>query len=597
MMTRSFRLFALTLCAALPLAAGPTATRVCSVYVESYAALQKQLFQGAEIFKSPQLGALPMMLTLSLPGAAQINHEQPLALHLFDTGAGKAGFVLEVTPAGAPEAYLQAIIGNEAELPKAVGGVYAFPGGAARVVGARILLSPQAADLAACTGGDAAPLPPLPAIPGTIRVSVAPASMKPMFESFKKKIADIPSSGMPNAGQTRQSLEAVVDFYSLLLGQIDLLEIGIAVQTQGLAFHTRMRPVKGSDIAAMVASAKPAAPEHLAFIEKDTLFGLASGPFTLPDATRKQFIGLYTRILRLTPNLATLDPAGIAAIMEQSLRVLGTPLACSVSRSPETLLVQGVLTLPNAETYLNEQRAMMTNPVCLAIMKQSGMKAVEPAVRSYKKVNIHTYKILFDEEAFKAILREQLPTNAPQELVQASLENGLKPLRAMRGFFGSGYEYAATGKNLAFGMGAPARIEAVIDRLGAPARAPAEAARILAALAPPTAPCAVGRLSCAGFFQMMLAMSGSLPPATTAELPPGEGAIFTKWVDNGDVRSTFLVPPSEVAALKATTAAIAQSRRAMNAQELEETDEDGADEDGADEDGANEDEPDGNEAN
>ena len=93
------------------------ATRVCSVYIESYAALQKQIFLGAEIFQAPQLGALPMVITKALPGAAQMDNGKPVALHVLDIGAGKTGFVLEVTPAGTAEAYLQSIAGAEAKLP------------------------------------------------------------------------------------------------------------------------------------------------------------------------------------------------------------------------------------------------------------------------------------------------------------------------------------------------------------------------------------------------------------------------------------------------------------------------------------------------
>ena len=153
--TRTFRpnLLLLALCAAAPFRVAFAATRVLSVYVESYAALQSQLFKGAEVFESPQLGALPMMLTMSLPGAAQINPQMPVALHLFDTGGGKAGFVMEVSPAGTPEAYLQSVLGRApAADPAPADGIHRFDGGAARVSGGRVQMSPSAADLTACAG-------------------------------------------------------------------------------------------------------------------------------------------------------------------------------------------------------------------------------------------------------------------------------------------------------------------------------------------------------------------------------------------------------------------------------------------------------------
>jgi hypothetical protein len=212
-MTRLARLITIALCAILPLVSS-AATRICSVYVESYASLQKQLFLGAEVFNAPDLGALPMWITRSLPGAAQINPDQPVALHIFNVGNAETGFIMELTPVGTnASAYLQAIIGNESKLPAPVNGVYVFNGGAARVVGTRVLFAPKAADLEACAGTNAPALPSIPTIPGTIRVVVFPAAMKPMINNFKTTaFAGLSESGMPNAKQTQQSMEAIVDF-------------------------------------------------------------------------------------------------------------------------------------------------------------------------------------------------------------------------------------------------------------------------------------------------------------------------------------------------------------------------------------------------
>lgn len=74
------------------------ATRICSVYLESYSALQKQLFLGAETFQAPQLGAVPMMISAGLPGASQLDNAKPIALHVLDLGGGETGMVIEVSP-------------------------------------------------------------------------------------------------------------------------------------------------------------------------------------------------------------------------------------------------------------------------------------------------------------------------------------------------------------------------------------------------------------------------------------------------------------------------------------------------------------------
>ncbi len=561
MKTRISRLLARSLCVytLLPLLAASAATRICSVYVESYSALQKQLFLGAEVFQSPQLGAMPMMLTMSLPGAAQINPDQPVALHIFDIADGKTGFVLEVTPVGTPEAYLQAIIGNEARLTAPVDGVFAFEGGAARVAGNRVQLSTKAADLDACVGKDAAELPPLPAIPGTIRIAASPAALKPLIASFKKTFAAMSQSGIPNAEQTQRSIETVFDFYSMLLGQMEALQLGMVIQREGLAIHTWMTPAKGSEIANLVASVKPVTPEHLAFLESDALFGFAAGSYVLPEALRKQFVDMYTRLVSLSPGTSSVQPADLAAMMDQSMRVLGAPIAFTANLSTNALLVQGVMDVADAEAYLSQQLAMMKTPTFQAMMKQSGMTLSEPVVRTYKTSKIHTFNTVFDEESFKKIMREQLGADADPETVEAAMEAGMGPMRMVMKLF-SGYEYAATEKTLAFGMGAPAMVERAIDRSGTPAQPSAEAGRIQHLLAPPAAPCAVGRFSLSGFIKMILTMTDTLPAEDATTLPAGEGAVFAEWIVEGHAQSTLLVPPSEITSMKAMFQAITQAK-------------------------------------
>ncbi len=562
MKTRISRLLARSLCVymLLPLVAASAATRICSVYVESYSALQKQLFLGAEVFQSPQLGAMPMMLTMSLPGAAQINPDQPVALHVFDIGGGKTGFVMEVTPVGTPEAYLQAIIGNEAKLAAPVDGVFAFEGGAARVAGNRVQLSTKAADLDACVGKNGAGLPPLPAIPGTIRIAAAPAALKPLIDNLKKTFAALSQSGIPNAEQTQRSMETVFDFYGMLLGQMESLQLGIVIQPEGLAIHTWMAPSKGSEIASLVASVKPVAPEHLAFLEKDALFGFAAGSYVLPESMRKQFVDMYTRLVSLSPGLSSVQPADLAAIMDQSMRVLGAPLAFTANLSTNALLVQGVMGVADADAYLSQQLAMMRTPAFQAMMQQSGMKFSEPVVRTYKTAKIHTFNTSFDEESFKKVLRAQLGADADPATVEAAMEAGMGPMRMVMKLF-AGYEYASTGKTLAFGMGVPAMIERAIDRAGMPAQPSAEAGRIQKLLTPPAAPCAVGRFSLSGFLGMMLTMTDTLPAEAAATLPAGEGAVFAEWIVDGHAQSTLLVPPSEITSIKAMVQAITQTKQ------------------------------------
>ncbi len=563
-MPRPSRLITVALCAILPLVSS-AATRICSVYVESYASLQKQLFLGAEVFNAPQLGAMPMMLTKSLPGAAQINPDQPMALHIFDVGDAKTGFILELSPVGTnASAYLQAIIGNEDKLPAPVNGVYSFDEGAARVVGTRVLFAPKASDLEACVGTNAPALPPLPAIPGTIRVVAFPAALKPMISNLKTVFADLSESGMPNAKQTQQSMDAILDFYAQMLGQIDAMQIGIAVQRDGLAIRSRITPTKNSDIAALLASAKPITPEYLAYLDGDALFRCAVGSYTFPNALRKQIVDLYASMMRLSPNLSSVEPKDIAELFDQSLRALGAPLGLTATCRTNAILVQGMMGMPQAETYLADQLAMMKKPAFAAIMGQSGMKMPEPVVRTYKDVKIHTFKTLLDEEGFKKMFRAQMPAEMDPKDLDEAMQAGLKPMRSLLKLMGPGYEYAAKGKTLAFGMGSPAMVEQVINRIDAPAKPSAEALRITKLLAPQSDPLMMGRLSLSGIAKVILEMTHVIPASTAATLPTGDGVIMAEWATGGQAESAILITTSEITSLTAIVKA-ANPSAGMNA--------------------------------
>ena len=582
-MTRLARLITIALCAILPLVSS-AATRICSVYVESYASLQKQLFLGAEVFNAPDLGALPMWITRSLPGAAQINPDQPVALHIFNVGNAETGFIMELTPVGTnASAYLQAIIGNESKLPAPVNGVYVFNGGAARVVGTRVLFAPKAADLEACAGTNAPALPSIPTIPGTIRVVVFPAAMKPMINNFKTTaFAGLSESGMPNAKQTQQSMEALFDFYGQMLGQIEALQIGIAVQRDGLAIRSRVTPVKDSDIAALLASAKPVTPEYLTVMDGDGLFRCAAGSYTFPATLRKQIVDLYTSMMRLSPGLATVEAKDLAELFDQSLRAIGAPIALTANCRTNAILVQGMMDMPQAETYLNEQLAMMKKPVFAALMKQSAMKMPEPVVRTYKDVKIHTFKTALDEDGFKKLLRDQMPADLDPKDLDEAMQNGLKPMRFMMKLMEPGYEYAAKGKTLAFGMGAPAMVEQVIDRIDKPVKPSVEANRITQLLAPASAPFVISRLSLSGLAKVILTMTHVVPAEAASALPTGDGVVMAEWATGGQAESAILITTSEITSLTAIFKAVNPSE-GMNATLYDEGEGDDDDDDVAEE--------------
>ena len=117
------------------------ATRIVSVYVESFAELQKQAALGAGAFQAPMLAALPMMMTGGLPGAAQMDNSKPVAMHLLALDGGETGMVIEVAQCRAG-GYLKALAGEaEGALPEPKDGIYTLAGHMAAKVRAAACIS------------------------------------------------------------------------------------------------------------------------------------------------------------------------------------------------------------------------------------------------------------------------------------------------------------------------------------------------------------------------------------------------------------------------------------------------------------------------
>ena len=111
------RQFSLAVILALSMRA-PAATRICSVYVDSMAELQKGVALAIEAYQMPILGLLPMTISGALPGGALLDSGKPLALHLLDVGKERIDAVAELTPAGALDEFLKALAAEGAALPE-----------------------------------------------------------------------------------------------------------------------------------------------------------------------------------------------------------------------------------------------------------------------------------------------------------------------------------------------------------------------------------------------------------------------------------------------------------------------------------------------
>jgi hypothetical protein len=528
------------------------ATPICSVYLESLSTLQKLFLLGAQAYQSPQLGALPMLMSAGLPGAAQMSQEKPVALHVLDLGGGKTGMVIEVFPAGEVDAYLKALAGAEAALPVPVDGIYTLGRGmAAKVAGNRLLLVPKAENAAQCLS--VGQLPEMPALPGVLRISLSPAALAPMLDNLKKTMAAMPAGVNPQADKGARAMSGIVDFYRQMLSQIEAMHLGLNMQQEGIFIRTRLAPKQGSDMAAVLSSGKPLSAAQLGFIEKNSLISYTTGGCTIPDRLKQQLVGFYTQMTAMSPLYKPSQTNDIAAVMNRSIRMLGAPMAFT-SRLAEdggALLALGAMGVADPAAYLKEQVEIMKAPGFLNMMEPTGMKFPAPTTRQCKGVTVYSWKTEYDEAAMKEAARAALPANMPAEKAAAALESSLASMRMMMNLFGKGYDYAAMPKDVVFGMGSPAMIEAAIDRVGTAAKESEEAARIEAVLAPSGAPYTLGRISLSKLMGLILAAQPELAAAMKGAQAAAvdEGIVFAAWPYKQERLTALLIPASDVKAI------------------------------------------------
>lgn len=536
-------------------------TRVCSVYVQSFTAFQQQLAVGMTAFGSPQLGVLPMMLKTSVPGAAQMDETQPLALHVFTTGTGKSGRVLELTPSSTPESCLQLLVGQGAQVPAPSNGVYRLKKGmAAKIVGKRLRIALKSDDSAACLALPDSAFPAMPDVPGAVRVSVVPSALRPLLNQFRQTASAHPvqGAGAEAAERGRRTLDSVCAFYGTLLGQIDALALGLEIRESGLFLNSRLTPAAGTDIASLIASAKPASAKELAFMDAGSLFSFATGGSTVPSALKQQLVSLYVDLTVSAPNFKGVETNELAAVIGHSMRMFGAPMAFtgSLSTNGTALLSQGMISVPDPAVYVTDLFALMKMPAYQRMMGQSGMTVSNIATRTYKGMTVYAFKSAFDEAA---LVRQMGggATNVSSNATQTAA------LRTVMSLFGNGYECAAMPSDVAFGMGSPAMVEHAVDRIRSAPGASASAQGLQAALGLSAAPHTLGRFSLSGLFRLSRPVAPGVPVAVKTP-PESEDScvMFGSWVAGGEAHSVLLVPPSEIKAVTAQAQALKGGSRA-----------------------------------
>ncbi len=523
--------------------------RICSVYMESPSALQMQVQQASQVFEAPELGMFPMMMTMMVPGGGQVSMAEPVSLHVFDIGEGRTAGLVELTPATTAEMFLKSLTAaSGVPLAPAVEGRYTFEGGVAQVRGARLLLARTAAELDACTGGAVPALPPMPAIPGVIRIAIAPSAVVPMLDAMKTQCVSAMAAGGPDAAKAQDMMEMVFGLYTRTLAQINTLNIGIAVQPEGLLMRSQMVPVGGSTLAGILATMKPVDPAYLSFVQGGALFAMASGSYTLPDQLKQQLVSLYIKMIKASPQVAGIDTDELSFAMRESIESLGAAMGFSGGMTPDgkSFMMQGAMGIMPAVPYLEKMVAMSNLPAMKAMTLQSGVRMGEASKRMYKDCPVYHWTFSLDEAA----LRTQMGAGA-QEMDEEAFAAVSKVMQV----FGSGYDYAATPKGVTFGLGSTSMVEQASDRLMADGADLSESARIRTLLSPESAPVALGRFGLLDAIRsgakMATGVAGAPLPAAVAGLPAGEGIVFADWITGSEVNSAMLVPATDIKAITA----------------------------------------------
>lgn len=546
MKSRSIRylsVLSIALLAALPAVA---VERLCSVYVESITALQQQVQQAAEVFESPELGMFPMMMTMMVPGGSQVNVSEPIAFHTFDIGGGKTGRILELTPATTIEMFLKALTAASGKpLEPAVNGIFTFDGGVAQMLGPKLLLARNVEELNACTGAAVPALPPMPAIEGAVRLAASPSAAVPLLNDLRTQWNGMNPMQGKDAAQAKEAMELMFGLYSRTLAQMDIVEIGLAVQPEGLVIRKRLAARSGSTVEGIFHSMTPVSPEYLSFINAQSLFSVASGSFVVPEQLKHQIVTVYRQMMKFSPAMANVEDADLEAMLKQSVAMLGAAMAFEAQK-PEggRLLMLGAAGVSNAAAYIEEMVAMMKTPTYQNMISGSGMQITEPVQRAYKDASIYTWKFAFDEAALRKTVEAQSP----------GIQLGDQSFEAMKiatRVLGDVCEYAAASQGLAFGMGSPAMVEQAVDRLATKAPVSVEALRIQKLLSPAAVPVAMGRVAIVDIARLAMKMQcGTELPEEVRNAPAGEGIVFVDWIEGGDVKSSTLIPAADVKALR-----------------------------------------------
>ncbi len=522
------------------------ATRMFSVYLESYAALQQQIFQGAQAFEIPELGSVPMLLSMSMPGASELNKNEPVALHVYlpDGEPGTPAIVLDVGVANTPEAFLGALLGaSGGELPEAQNGRYVTSQGAAQVHGKRLLLARSADDLDV---GLAVGVPAgLPKVPGVLRMQMAPMQVAGLLEQARPMM----TAGM-DTEQQKAMFDEVLGLYQSALEQVAIYEQGIGISEKGLAVRSRLVPAPGRAGEKIVASLQPAPDGWVQALDGDSLMAMVAGGYQVPEPVMQRVLDQYLAILAMVEDEVPVDRDMLRKLMQPSLAGLGAPtfFFADLAEDLSGLEYYGGALTDEASTMLQEMLEVQKSEAFGTYMKSSGMQFSEPEAHEVAGVTVYRSQMKLDEDAFQEKMQAAGAAMDPEEF--ANMQTFLNA-------FMGGQMYGATSEGMFFASGGDAQVLKALALLEGSNLDSEGGPDLLAQLDLPTAPYGVGRIDLLGMVRMGAAMSGEELPIKLPE-DAGLGLLFAGWKSQGQVEQMMLLPAADIRAMSRTVRAATQ---------------------------------------
>jgi hypothetical protein len=519
-----------------------------SLHLESYTGLQHQLFRSAELFDAPELGAVPLFLTMAIPGAAHIDHKKPVAVHLI----GKKtvpGVVIEVAPVGTTDAYIRAVLGKD---PDETRTIHPFNGGAITAVNGRLRISPYPEYLEALEKEGLTTLPAAPDIPGTIKIIAFPAAAQPWFKNLETTILTYLS---PSLKDYPHDDSTSIDLYQSIAEQVKSLTLGIATDDRGLLLHSGIEAVPGTDVAALIASRPPLPPQLLNFRNKNEVFWIAGSGYTMPPTLAEQTAAAHAARLAAKYQLAVPEneePIDFSTITSLLMAGQAAPFSLSLDIALNALQARGIVMINNPQARYEDYIAAISTLPVTALLKDIGLQIETAAPRKYGSTTIRRHLSLFNDELFRKNRENRIPPTTKRKKAVAEIAHQANLKKSLNALVSTGCECAAVADALVFGTGSPAMIESAVDHLNSATtlQISQNTRNLLERLTLENTPCTVGEIVLSDIIIKLAHHTPETDKQALSAHTSGEAIIFAEWTKPNAINALTIIPPAEVKALR-----------------------------------------------